>query len=232
MAEERVIPDSVIAAYRERVTNFKKAKIYITKNNVPKAVEYLQKYLHSVAAFWDVVEKDLNPELFKDEGHVSEQLLISYAYWDLAKSYDRADAFSEETVRCLKQFVLFSVGFKYQYANSLMIRKHIRLNKAKNQKAFQQAYEKIYVKIKSCFIATYSFNETHPVVNELRLFRDSHLQNSKIGKKFICQYYYHSPLFINHLEKIDRHLLLKRFLFRPTLYILYKIIFFYRKLVT
>jgi hypothetical protein len=229
--DERIIPDAVITAYRERVSYFKKAKIYLKKNNVPKSVEYLQKYLLAVAAYWDVTENDLNPELFKDEGHVSEQLLISYAYWDLAKAYDRTDAFAEETVRCLKQFVLFSIGYKYQYANSIMIRKYIRLNKARNKKAFQQAYEKIYVKIKSCFVATYAFNDSHPIVQDLRSFRDIHLMKTKIGKKFICQYYFYSPKLVHLLESIDKYNLLKTFVIKPILISQYQLRFLLRKLL-
>jgi hypothetical protein len=227
--EDRVIPDVVIAAYRERVSYFKKAKIYLGKGNIPKSVEFLRKYLLSVAAYWDVEEAGLNPDLFKDEGHVSEQLLISYAYWDLAKSYDRSESFDTETVRCLKQFVLFSIGFKYQYANSIMIRKYIRLNKARNKKAFQQAYEKLYVKIKSCFVATYAFHESHPVVSELQEFRDDTLMRSNLGRKFICLYYYYSPIIISFFKRFDKISFFKTIVFKPIVYSQYLLIRLYRK---
>lgn len=227
--EDRIIADAVITAYRERVSYFKKAKIYLSKNNVTKSVEYLQKYLLAVAAYWGVTEEQLHPDLFKDEGHVSEQLLISYAYWDLAKSYDRSPKFIDETVRCLKQFVLFSIGYKYQYANSIMIRKYIRLNKARNKKAFQQAYEKIYVKIKSCFIASYAYSEDHPLVNELRSFRDDILSNSTLGRKFICEYYYYSPKLMQIILRLDRVNILKTFVFKPLIYSQIMILRFYKK---
>ena len=216
--EDRVISDVVIAAYRERVTYFKKAKLYLSKNNVAKSVEFFKNYLHAVAAYWDVTEEQLTPDLFKDEGHISEQLLISYAYWDLAKSYDRSEKFSDESIRCLKQFVLFSIGFKYQYANSIMIRKYIRLNKARNIKSFQDAYEKIYVKIKSCFVASYAFNENHHLVGELRLFRDEILTKSTIGRKLICQYYFYSPSFVQLINRYDRYDILKVVVFKPLIY--------------
>ncbi len=224
------MPDAVINAYAERISHFRKAKSYLQEKNVPKGVEFLQKYLLSVAAYWSVTEKTLNPELFKDEGHISEQLLISYAYWDLAKAFDQSEKFTDETLRCLKQFVLFSIGFKYQYSNSLMIRKYIRLNKARNKKAFQQAYEKIYLKVKGCFMVSFAYSEDHPIVEEFRNFRDQNLLKNSFGAKLICFYYSVSPKVVSFLQSLRYHQYIRVFILRPFLFILYLIIKCWRKL--
>lgn len=196
------VPEAVARAYLERISHFKKAKIYLQKDNIPRAVESIREYLRAVAAFHGAEEKTLHPNLFKAYNHVSEQLLISHAYWDLAKAYDRSEKLHEESVRCLKQFALFSIGFKYQYANSVMIKKYLRQKKANNIKAFQQAYDKIYVKAKGCFISTFTFGESHWVTNELRTFRDDVLENSTYGLTFVEAYYRHSPELVEKLNKL------------------------------
>ncbi len=159
-------------------------------------VESVRRYLNAVAAFYGVEEKQLHPNLFKAYDHVSEQLLISHAYWDLCKAYDRSEKLQEEAVRCLKQFALFSIGFKYQYANSVMIKKYLRQRKANNVKAFQQAYDKIYVKAKGCFVSSFAYGSEHQITNQLRLFRDEVMESTSPGVWIMDLYYRHSPSFV------------------------------------
>ncbi|TNF27145.1 MAG: hypothetical protein EP319_12235 [Deltaproteobacteria bacterium] len=196
------VPEPVARAYLERVSHFKKAKIYQQKDDIPRMVESVRKYLNAVAAFHGVEEKQLHPNQFKGYDHVSEQLLISHAYWDLCKAYDRSEKLQEEAVRCLKQFALFSIGFKYQYANSVMIKKYLRQRKANNVKAFQQAYDKIYVKAKGCFVSTYAFGSDHMVTNQLRLLRDDFIETNHIGVSLMDRYYKHSPRLVTFLENL------------------------------
>jgi hypothetical protein len=196
------VPEPVARAYLERISHFKRAKIYQQKDDIPRMVESVKKYLQSVAAFYGVEEKQLHPNLFKAYDHVSEQFLISHAYWDLGKAYDRSEKLQNEAVRCLKQFALFSIGFKYQYANSVMIKKYLRQRKANNVKAFQQAYDKIYVKAKGCFVSTFAFGENHYVTNSLRHFRDDIIESNSIGINVMVRYYRYSPVFVSRLEQL------------------------------
>jgi len=198
------VPEPVSRAYLERISHFKKAKIYQQKDDIPRMVEAVRKYLNSVAAFYGVEEKQLHPNLFKAYDHVSEQLLISHAYWDLCKAYDRSEKLQEEAVRCLKQFALFSIGFKYQYANSVMIKKYLRQRKANNVKAFQQAYDKIYVKAKGCFVSTFAFGENHGVTNQLRIFRDDVIEQTSFGVSLMNTYYRYSPKIVKTLNAQPR----------------------------
>ena len=129
-------------------------------------------------------------------------MLISHAYWDLCKAYDLSEKLQEEAVRCLKQFALFSIGFKYQYANSVMIKKYLRQRKANNVKAFQQAYDKIYVKAKGCFVSTYAFGSDHMVTDQLRLLRDDFIETNHIGVSLMDKYYRHSSRLVTFLENL------------------------------
>ncbi|MCO4793799.1 MAG: hypothetical protein KC493_08810 [Bacteriovoracaceae bacterium] len=194
------VPEAVAKAYLERISFFKKAKIYQQKEDIPRMVESVRKYLNSVAAFYGVEEKQLHPNLFKCYDHVSEQLLLSHAYWDLAKAYDRSEKLHDEAARCLKQFALFSIGFKYQYANSVMIKKYLRLRKANNVKAFEQCHDKIYVKAKGCFVSSFAYGQNHPVTSDFRYFRDHYLSKHILGLDFISFYYKHSPNIVSRIE--------------------------------
>lgn len=226
----RDIPEAVQLAYAERLSNFKKAKVYLQNENIPKSVEQIQKYLQAVAAYKGVQVKELHPDQFKDDGHVSEQLLISYAYWDLAKAYDGSEKFEGETERLLKQFVLFTMGFKYQYNHSIMVRKYLRLNKAKNRQIFQAAYDKVYVKTKGCFVATYAFHENHFVVEELRKFRDGFLLKYEMGENFVDLYYRYSPHVVTNFQSLPLSGVVKNIVIRPIILILYSLVLILRKL--
>ena len=69
---------------------------------------------------------------------------------------------------------------------------------------------------KGCFIATATMgNYDHPIVLDLRMFRDNWLLNRKWGIEFINWYYVHSPKAAkviendNFLKKISFYLLIK-----------------------
>jgi len=58
-----------------------------------------------------------------------------------------------------------------------------------------------------CFIATVTFGEMHPVVKDLRKYRDDVLGKSFLGRWFINKYYYFGP-FASKVVKKSRTLLL------------------------
>lgn len=63
---------------------------------------------------------------------------------------------------------------------------------------------------KGCFIATACYNDyNHPIVLQLRRFRDQYLQKKRFGIKFITFYYKHSPSFS---KRIERNRLMKTFI--------------------
>ena len=144
--EVEELNEGVKNAYAERLKTLKQALDFVAKNDLPKSVEKFKHYLGILAAYNRTDEKHLTPKMFDPERDVAELLLVSQAYWNLAKSYDKSPRFRQESVRCLQQFIQFSIGYKYQHANAQLIKKFLRSGQAHNKKAFQQAYEKINVR--------------------------------------------------------------------------------------
>jgi len=192
-------PEQNIRIFQERLKYLKRGQEYNKADDIPKAVECYSQYLNCLSTFFSVDEKKLSPTLFDHEKDVAEMLLISHVYWDLSKAYDRSPNLRIESVRCLDQFVKFTVGFKYQYVNARMLRNFIRKRLAHNPKAFKQAYDRIQVESKSCYIATYALGDVHPITQQLRLLK-SDLNQNKLGRFFIDFYYRTSPVVVQYLE--------------------------------
>ena len=101
--------EQVAELYRTRLTHLKKAQLYIRDEHMAKAVDSYTKYLDILAIFFDTTEDKLSPTLFDAKKDVTELLLISHAYWDLAKAFDRSPNSQRECFRCLEQFIKFSI---------------------------------------------------------------------------------------------------------------------------
>lgn len=164
-------PDAIPKIYRERLKHLKKAQEYSAADEIPKAVEFYSHYLNALALFHKVDESKLDPKMFDQEKDLAELFLISHAYWDLAKAYDRSPNLHLESIRCLDQFVKFTIGYKYQYVNSRTIKGFIRKRLAHNPKAFQQAFERIHIESKGCFISSEIFGPKNPITQDLRNFK-------------------------------------------------------------
>ncbi|MDC1174451.1 hypothetical protein OAT67_03610 [Bacteriovoracaceae bacterium] len=185
--------------YSDRLKMLRRAQEFSQADDIPRAVECYGQYLNALATYFKVDETKLAPDLFNQETDLAELLLISHVYWDLAKSYDRSPRLHIESIRCLDQFVKFTVGYKYQYANARMLKAFIRKKLAHNPKAFKQTYERIQVESKGCFVATDLFGENHFVTQNLRSFKANRL-NNKFGLLFI-EFYYQKicPTYFNHI---------------------------------
>ena len=199
-AEEAKVSEAKIKAYRERLTYLKKAQEYSKRNDVPHSVENYAHYLNVLAAYFKISEEKLTPEMFNAQSDITELLLISHAYWDLAKAYDRSPRLLSESVRCLDQFVKFTKGNKFQYVNAQMCKKFIKKKHAHHPKNFQNAYKKLYIKGKACFIATYCFGQDDPITEFYRSMRES-ICDYKAGLLFIELYYNNSPKVVNFFYK-------------------------------
>ncbi|MBI2521394.1 MAG: hypothetical protein HYV97_13320 [Bdellovibrio sp.] len=199
--EEQERPKYIIQKYRDRLSLLRHAQEFSQKDDIPRTVTAYMKYLDSLAAYFETTEDKLHPELFTKDKNLAEILLISQVYWDLAKAYDRSPRLKKECERCLKQFVKFSLGFKFQFINSEMLRKFIKKKAAYNPKLFNDAFQKLKLNSKSCYIATYSFSENSRIVHDLRLYKQKLVQ-LRFGSSLIHYYYQQSPnlidLFIEH----------------------------------
>ncbi|MBH47978.1 MAG: hypothetical protein CME71_07375 [Halobacteriovorax sp.] len=189
-------PEPVLKAYRDRLKVLKKAQELSAMDEIPKAVQHYSLYLNTLAQYFDVPESSLSPACFSKEQDLAEMLLISHTYWDLAKAYDRSPSLTMESIRCLAQFVKFTLGFKYQYANSQMVKKYIRKGLAHNPKPFKDAFEKIRIEAKGCYIATHCYGSAHPITASLRNYRDVSLQSNIFGRFFISTYECISPYLV------------------------------------
>lgn len=209
--------EQVVELFRTRLSHLKRAQMLVRDDRMLLAVDSYTKYLGTLALYFDTTEDRLTPTLFDPVKDMTELLLISHAYWDLAKAFDRSPNLHKDCFRCLDQYVKFSIGFKYQHVNAQIIRKFINKKQAHNPKAFLAAYQRIQVSSKKCYIATSCFGEDDFRTQILRHFKLK-IAPYSLGMDFIDFYYRTSPLLI---EQFDSHPLLKRvsetFFIKPVL---------------
>ena len=192
--------EQVIELYRTRLTHLKRAQLFVKEDKMGMAVDSYNKYLGILGLYFDTTEDKLTPTFFDPEKDMTELLLISHAYWDLAKAYDRSPNLHRDCLRCLEQFMKFSIGFKYQHVNAQIIRKFNNKKMAHNPKAFEAAYQRIQISSKKCYIATACFGFEHEKTETLRLFK-LRISHTERGRDFIDLYYSLSPRLVDFLEK-------------------------------
>lgn len=188
--------EQIVELYRTRLTHLKRAQVLVKDDRMAAAVESYTKYLGILALYFDTTEDRLTPSLFDPEKDVTELLLISHAYWDLAKAFDRSPNLQRDCFRCLEQFVKFSIGFKYQHVNAQIIRKFNNKKQAHNPKAFEMAYQKIQISSKKCYIATACFGDEDLRTQTLRQFKLM-IAPFELGRDFIDFYYRLSPSIVH-----------------------------------
>lgn len=186
--EERKLKEGTAKVYQERLKILKKAQEYSQADEIPKAVDLYGRYLNALALYYKVDEKLLDPKLFDPEKDLAELFLISHVYWDLAKAYDRSPNLHLESIRCLDQYVKFTIGFKYQYVNARTIKTFIRKRLAHNPKAFKQAHERIQVESKGCFVSSDLYGKDSQVTNDLRVFKSKSMKYKSFQVLFSWYY--------------------------------------------
>lgn len=190
--------------YDTRITNVKIGKHAFAKGDFLTAIRKYTEYLEVVAEVNKIPGiYELHPGHFDKNKDITEMLMISNLYFELAKVYDATGKFQDDLSKCLDQFVLFSANQPFQVVNSEMCRKHLRKFKFKNHDLFFKAYQQIFVKSRKCYVATHCFGETHPTTENLRRFRMVLLGHSA-GQSFVRAYYLHSPRFVLWLDKHPR----------------------------
>lgn len=210
--------------YVNRITVAKHGKLAYEQNDFINAIKHYNMYIKIIADVKEVDDKRINPGLFNPEQELSEMLLISHIYWDLARIYDRTPHLSKEFHRCLSQFISFTTGHPYQVVNSEMLRRYIRAGKVINKKDFQDAYDKIYVNSKKCYVATHCFGFNAPETNAIRKIKP-HLLKSHMGNAFTDYYYRYSPYLVTFLQKNPKFdFVFTKLMARPILSVFSKII--------
>lgn len=141
----------------------------------------------------------LNPNMFNVKTEITELLLISHIFWELARIHEMTPKLTKTFQLALNQFVKFTINQPYQVLNSEMLRKYIKKNKGKSLQIgmLNQALAQIHVQSSKCFIATECFGVTHPTTNQLREFK-SHLILWPLGESVIELYYRYSSRIIEY----------------------------------
>jgi len=207
--EATKVSEGVAKLYSERLKILKKAQEYSQADEIPKSVELYGQYLNALAMYYKVDEQKLEPKLFDQEKDLAELFLLSHVYWDLAKAYDRSPNLHLESIRCLDQFVKFTTGYKFQYVNARTIKAFIRKRLAHNPKAFKQAYERIQVESKGCFISSDLFGTNAQVTHNLRNFKTS-LTHTSIGLSLVDYYYQHlCPLYFKMMKRTSFRIIIR-----------------------
>jgi hypothetical protein len=211
--------EQIAQLHRTRLGHLKRAQTAVRDEKIAIAVEAYNKYLGILALYFETTEDKLSPKFFDAEKEVSELLLVSIAYWDLAKAYDRNPNLQRDCQRCLDQFVKFSMGYKYQHVNAQIVRKFNNKKQAHNPKAFETAYQRLQISTKRCYIASSCFGEDDYKTNILRSFKYK-IAPYELGRDFIDFYYQVSPsliYFLNRHKKLQ--FCFNNFLARPILFI-------------
>lgn len=111
--------------------------------------------------------------------HVEPQTLLTTGPWINASSIGTAK-FCINAAYLSEQKVKFSQRTKYK------MQKGTRAHRIASRDS-------------RCFIATYAFSAEHPIVNELRIWREHQLKPHWYGRYFIYLYYKLSPILIKKL---------------------------------
>ncbi len=185
--------------YRGRTQQLKHGKKAFNAKDYSTAVRCYNSYLTTMAEVHRCEMFSLSPESFDNKRDITELLIISQIYWELAKCYDSSERTIELVHSCLKQFVLFTVDMPFQVLNAEHMRKYIRRRKLRNEDVFEDAYRSIFTQAKSCFIATELFGAHDQVTEKIRALRPFILDFPG-GGRAVELYYSKSPWLIAQMK--------------------------------
>lgn len=211
---------AIAKIYLGRLAVLKKGLNYSNAGDYKSAVEFYRNYLNILAAYHEVDAKNLSPSNLLQEDP-SELFLLSQVYWYMVKIYDRNPKLYGEFKRLMEKFITFSLGQKFQYVNSEVLRRYITKGRAHNAKDFIEAYKTLKTNKGNCFVATYLYGSDHPITENLRKLK-LQLNKNLLGKTFIKAYYAFSPPL---LRMVFRHpqggQFLTKIIFRPLVLLIY-----------
>jgi hypothetical protein len=210
--------------YEKRITIAKIGKHSLDSGDFAGALKHFLEYLHIMAEIKEVDEiYDIQPKHFTTARELTEMLMISHIYFELARLYDAIPKFHDDCRKCLKQFVLFSANQPYQVVNSEMIRKHLKKSHFKLPEDFRFAYQQIYVQSKKCYVVTFCYGDQHPVTAHCREFKDWLLERDW-GFQLVRYYYQYSSPAVTRWESSPSAQLLSKLVLRPLLLLFSKAI--------
>ncbi len=160
---------------------------------------------------------------FDQKKELTEMLMISHLYFEMARMYDAHPKFHEESRKCLDQFVHFSANQPYQVVNSELMRKWLKKASFKNEAAFRLAYQQIFIQSKKCYVVTFCYGENDVVTHEFRQLKDWLLERHW-GMKIVETYYRHSSIVVPKYEHHFAARYFSRLIIKPALLLFSKLV--------
>ena len=187
--------------YENRVTIAKFGKESFDAGDYANAIKKYTEFFEILAEALECKDiYSLSTDKFDPKSQLTEMLMISHIYFDLARIYDSNEKFHDEARKCLDRFIHFSINQPYQVVNSELIRKYVKKSRLKLLTDFQNSYHQIYIQSKKCFVVTHCYGEHHQITQDYRQFKEWMLDFSW-GHQFIQRYYQLSPKLIHWCEK-------------------------------
>lgn len=176
--------------YGIRITIAKQGREAFTQKDFLNATKKYNEYLSILAEKNDVEDIfALTPSMFDNKKDVTEMLLISHIYWEIARINELTPKLQKNFHKALHQFVKFTINQPYQVFNAEMLRKYIKKSKGSpSTPKLNETYQQIFVQSKKCFIATMCFGDQHIYTQDLRRVKRWLVQFS-LGRKFTELYY-------------------------------------------
>lgn len=203
--------------FENRITVAKYGKECLDHGDYTGAISRFAEYMHIMAEIKEAKDMyGIKPQHFDPRKDLTEMLMISHVYFEMARIYDAVPKFTEECKKCLEQFVAFSANQPYQVVNSEMIRKHLKKSVFKNADLFRGAYEQIFVQSKKCYVVTFCYGHDHPTTAQFRALKDV-LLDHPAGREFVRCYYRCSSTLVQRYEHAPLMKLFARIALRPLL---------------
>jgi hypothetical protein len=210
--------------YNTRITNVKFAKESMAIKDYGTAIKRFTEYLKTISEIKETTDiYSLKPQHFDSKKEVTELLMISHIYFEMARMYDAVPKFQEESRKCLEQFVRFSANQPFQVVNSEMVRKYLKMNIFKSPENFRNAYNQIYVQSKKCYVVTFCYGDAHPVTQEFRAFKEW-LLDYRLGQEFVRLYYCRSSVLVEKWNDSSFAHYFGQTVLRPALLVFSKVI--------
>lgn len=210
--------------YENRITVARYGKESLDAGDYGNALKKFMDYLHIMAEIKEVKDAyELRMNMFDNKKDLTEMLMISHIFFEMARMYDAVPKFQPDVHKCLEQFVHFTANQPYQVVNSEMVRKYLKKSNFKNPDAFRNAYQQIHVQSKKCYIVTFCYGNEHWITRDCREFKDWLLEYSW-GQDLVRHYYRVSS---NAVPALEKNFLLRhttRLLIKPALLVFSKIL--------
>lgn len=204
--------------YNNRITIARHGKEAFDNGDFAVALSYYKEYLQTVAQVKEAGTDafSIRPSHFTPEKDLTEMLMISQLYLELARIFDAVPKYKDEVKKSMDQFLSFTVNQPYQVINSELLRKQIKRSRFKNYEIFHDYYQQIAVQSKKCYIVTFSLGDQHPVTQDYRLFKEWLLQY-RWGQELVRQYYLYSSRLVERWETNESMHFVGKYFLAPVL---------------